>query len=176
MFSYFFDGHRHVEDIHFACMSMDRMVSVQGCLGVVEPWKGSKDKLDATSKTNRSVACIDQAIDDFATQFADGYKSWAYNNGRDDAVAQAIRTKTHAITADRRAEAQLAARSVADQKIKSVGMVAPDTGHMFKSWCENSAKHEPKMLAIEMACFKNKLAPGKLLRYSAKERESLIAY
>ena len=151
-----FDGRRHVEDIHFACMSMDRMVSVQGCLGVVEPWKGSKEKLDATSKTDRTVACIDQAIDDFATQFPDGYTSWAYSNGRDDAVAQAIRTKTHAITADRCAEAQLTARSVSDQKIKSVGMVVPDTGHMFKSWCENSAKHEPKMLAIEMACFKNK--------------------
>ena len=32
------------------------------------------------------------------------------------------------------------------------------------------------MMAIEKACFKGELAPGKLLRYSSKERESLIAY
>ena len=59
------DGHKHIEDVRSVAMSLDRMETVQGCLGVVEPWKGSKAKLDSTTKSERTVACIDKAIDDF---------------------------------------------------------------------------------------------------------------
>ena len=79
-----FDGHRHVEDVHFNCMSMDRLEVVQGCLGLVEPWKGDKAQLDSTTKSQRTVAGIDNLI----TEFGDG----------DVSIGQSIRSKTHAIS------------------------------------------------------------------------------
>ena len=70
----------------------------------------------------------------------------------------------------------MSARMLANDVLKSAGMVLPDTGHQLKTFLESAASHEPKMHAIDRSCFTAKLAPGKALRYSPKEREYLIAY
>ena len=53
-----FDGHCHVEDLHFNCLSMDRLQVLQGCFGIVEPWKGSKEKFPPLSHCCQGLCSV----------------------------------------------------------------------------------------------------------------------
>lgn len=179
-----FDGHREWDVLTFSCINIPSLEVTHGALGLLNRWQAHKETLTSTTKSERTVAAIEEEIEHFSTRLrtmsSKQQKQSLTSDERrllkDDHMVRAFWDRNHVMAADRCAEAQLTARTVALQLAKGCGMVVPDVAHMVKTWFDNATGSEPELSRIMGVVFLAKDAPGKTLRYSPEERELMVAY